>query len=227
MYIYKITNTVNNKSYIGYTTNPQSRWQSHKHNRGSKLVHQAIKKYGVDKFTFKVIAEDTVDNEQQYIEKHNTMAPNGYNLTEGGSLPPNHKGKTYKQIYRSKVKAEQQRLKRHLKQIEAGGYGPMKHSAESKAKISKATQGKNNPMFGKKQSKKTKALISKANKGKLIGEKNPNSKQWILVSPEGKEYFSNGDLRGVCLTLGLSFATIHASHMYNRPMRSGWKILTK
>jgi hypothetical protein len=29
------------------------------------------------------------------------------------------------------------------------------------------------------------------------------------------------------LELGLSFATIHASHMHNRPMRSGWKILQK
>jgi len=226
-YIYKITNTIDNKSYIGYTADPVARWESHKHNRGSKLVFQAIKKYGVDNIKFKVIAEDTVDNEQKYIDKYNTIAPYGYNITDGGGLPPNHRGKTYQQIYGNKKKAEQQRLKRHLKQIQAGGYGPVKHSEESKAKISKAVRGKNNPMYGKKQSKKTKELISKANKGKLIGGKNPNSKQWILISPQGKEYFSYGNLRGLCLKLGLKFATIHASHMYNRPMRSGWQILTK
>ncbi len=153
-YIYKITNLINNRSYIGYTTNPEERWKGHRHNQGSKLVFQAIKKYGLDKIKFKVIAEDTVNNEQKYIDKYNTIAPHGYNITDGGGLPPNHRGKTYEQIYGNKKTAEQQRLKRHVKQIQAGGYGPVKHSAESKAKISKAVAGKNNPMYGKSQSEK-------------------------------------------------------------------------
>jgi group I intron endonuclease len=226
-YIYKITNTVDHKSYVGYTENPEVRWQSHKHNRGSKLVFQAIKKYGLDKIKFKVIAEDTVDNEQKYIDKYNTIAPHGYNITDGGGLPPNHRGKTYEQIYGNKKKAEQQRLKRHLKQIQAGGYGPVKHSAESKAKISKALAGKNNPMYGKSQSEKTKRLIGKANKGRLVGDKNHNSKKWTLIAPDGTRHETVGNLRGKCLELGLNFATIHASHRYNRTMRSGWKILQK
>jgi group I intron endonuclease len=226
-YIYKITNTTNNKSYIGYTTNPTERWAAHRHNQGSKLVFQAIKKYGLNKIKFKVIAEDNVDNEQSYIDKYNTIAPNGYNLTDGGGLPPNHKGKTYIEIYGNKRKAEQQRLKRHLKQIQSGGYGPMRHTAKSKAKISEAVSGKNNPMYGKKQSEKTKKLISIANKGRLVGDKNPNSKKWILISPEGKHHGTVGNLKRKCLELGLNFATIHASHMYNRLMRSGWKILQK
>jgi group I intron endonuclease len=226
-YIYKITNLINNKSYVGYTADPQARWKDHRHNQGSKLVFQAIKKYGVDNFKFKVITEDTLDNEQKYIDKYNTIAPHGYNINVGGGLPPNHRGKTYEQIYGNKKKAEQQRLKRHLKQIQAGGYGPVKHSAETKAKISKALAGKNNPMYGKSQSEKTKRLIGKANKGRLVGDKNPNSKKWILIAPDGTKHKTVGNLRGKCLELGLSFATIHASHRYNRTMRSGWKILQK
>ena len=100
-YIYKITNTVNNKSYIGYTKNPSARWKAHQHRQGSNLVFQAIKKYGIDKFKFEIIAKDTIDNEQKYIIIYNTITPNGYNVTEGGSLPPNHKGKTYKEIYKN------------------------------------------------------------------------------------------------------------------------------
>lgn len=226
-YIYKITNIVNNKSYIGYTKNPSARWKAHKNHQGSNLIFQAIKKYGIDKFKFKIIAKDIVENEQKYIEKYNTLAPNGYNLTEGGSLPPNHKGKTYKEIYKNLKEAEQQRLKRHLKQIQTGGYGPKKHKEETKNKISVALTGKNNPMYGKKQSNKTKQLISESNKGRFIGFKNPKAKKWILISPSGEQYEAHGDLRKKCLELGISFATIHASHMYNRPMRSGWKILQK
>jgi group I intron endonuclease len=226
-YIYKITNAVNNKSYIGYTKNPSARWKAHQHHQGSNLVFQAIKKYGIDKFKFEIIAEDTIDNEQKYIIIYNTITPNGYNLTEGGSLPPNHKGKTYKEIYKNLKEAEQQRLKRQLKQIQTGGYGPKKHKEETKNKISAALTGKNNPMYGKKQSNKTRQLISKSNKGRLIGFKNPRAKKWILISPKGEQHEAHGDLRKKCLELGLSFATIHASHMHNRPMRSGWKILQK
>ena len=49
-YIYKITNLINNKSYIGYTIYPQNRFIDHQHGRGSVLVYQAIKKYGIDNF---------------------------------------------------------------------------------------------------------------------------------------------------------------------------------
>ena len=188
-------------------------------------MFQAIKKYGVDKFTFEVIAEDTVDNEQRYINEHDTMAPNGYNLTEGGSLPPNHKGKTYKEIYGADWK--QQIQKRRSTQIAKGGYGPMTHTEETKKKISRATKGKNNPMYGKKQSSHTRKLISQMKKGKNVGSKNPNAKQWVLISPEGKKYHIQGALKEKCLELGLSYATIHASHLFKRPMRSGWQVLTK
>lgn len=224
-YIYKITNNVNNKSYIGYSTDPAKRWKGHINHQGSDIVFQAIKKYGIDKFSFDIVAEDIVDNEPKYIKKYNTIAPFGYNVASGGNMPPNNKGKSLREIIGPgwKKKLEMRRKK----QLERGGYGPKKHKEETKAKISKATSGKNNPMYGKKQSTQTKKLISQANKGKLKGERNPKAKKWILISPMGEQHEAHGDLRKKCLELGISFATIHASHMYNRSMRSGWKILQK
>lgn len=224
-YIYKITNTVNNKSYIGYTKDSEKRWKGHQFGAGSLLIYQAIKKYGINCFKFEVIANETVDKEDEYIVKYNTIAPSGYNITKGGSLPPNHKGKTYKEIYGRRWKEQVE--KRTKLQLERGGYGPVTHTKATKKKISAAVSGKNNPMYGKKQSEKTKKLIGQANQGRLLGVKNPNSKKWILVSPKGKKYETVGNLKGKCKELGLSFATIHASHRYNRPMRSGWKILQK
>ena len=219
MYIYKITNTVNSKSYVGYTTDPESRWQSHRQNRGSKLVFQAIKKYGLNKFTFEVIAEDTVDNEQQYIEKHNTMTPNGYNLTEGGGVPPNHKGKTYKEIYGADWK--QQIIKRQQSNRFKHN---MPHTKATKEKIRKKVSGEGNGMYGKTHSKKTLQLMSDKRKGVHVGSKNGNAKRFLLISPEGVKYQSDGNLRQLCASLNLSHATIRASYELNRPMRSGWRV---
>ena len=218
-YIYKITNTVNNKSYIGYTTDPQARWEGHRHNQGSALVFQAIKKYGLDKIEFEVIAEDTINNEQSYIDRYNTLAPNGYNLTEGGDLPPNHKGKTYKEIYGADWK--QQIAKRQ--QANKGKHN-MPHTKATKKKLSIANQGKGNPMYGKKHSKKTLRLISESKKGLHHGAGNPNAKRFLLISPDGKQHTADGNLRQLCASLNLSHATIRKSYELNRPMRSGWRV---
>lgn len=215
-YIYKITNKVNNKSYIGYTTNPQARWEGHRHNQGSKLVFQAIKKYGIDNFEFKVIAEDTVDNEQKYIEQYNTIAPNGYNITEGGNVPPRPWG-SYIEMYGNNNKAQHF----SIKQKQAGGYGPMAHSEETKKKISR-NNGRG--MLGKSHSAKTLKLMSAKRKGVHVGSKNGNAKQFLLTSPDGKTHTAHGNLREMCETLGLNFATVRKSYELDRPMRSGWSV---
>lgn len=89
--IYKHTNKINNKSYIGKTTNPKHRWE----NNGSKYqtcpyFWNAIKKYGWDGFEHSIL-EDNLTQEQadskekEYIQIYNTLSPNGYNLASGGT----------------------------------------------------------------------------------------------------------------------------------------------
>jgi group I intron endonuclease len=134
--IYKITNTVNLKAYIGYSSNVNSRWQDHKSGYGSKVVYNAIQKYGVDNFTFEILAEDTVDNEDMYIQEHNTMAPNGYNLVAGGGLPPTKQG--WKPSAETLAKRSAS-----LKGIE--------RTEEWCRKLSKSKQGANNPRYGIKE----------------------------------------------------------------------------
>jgi len=219
-YIYKITNHLNNKCYIGYTENPEKRWIGHQHKQGSKIVWQAIKKYGLPNFSFEVIAKDTVDNENNYIIEHNSIAPNGYNITEGGGLPPNHKGKTYKDIYGPSWQTQIDR--RMATKKENGNYGGVRrHTEETKQKISKATSGKNNPMFGTIRSDETRARIGAANKGKIAGSKHPKARVIVLTSPEGIVHSCHGTLRKTCNDLGLSFATIRAALKHNRIPKSG------
>ena len=134
--IYKITNTINSKSYIGFSDNVSKRWDQHRNGYGSKVVHNAIQKYGVDNFTFEVIAEDTVDKEDMYIQEHNTMAPNGYNLVAGGGLPPTKQGWTPSAETLAKRSAS-------LKGRE--------FTDEWRKNLSLAKQGANNPRYGIKE----------------------------------------------------------------------------
>ena len=104
-YIYKITNTVNGKCYIGVTTetNPNRRWTNHKsHNRqgnGCPFLMKAFKKYGEESFKFEVLIicfdEDVFKFEPYYIKKYNTLSPNGYNVATGGKTNQTFLGKTH------------------------------------------------------------------------------------------------------------------------------------
>ena len=96
--IYKWTNKINNKNYIGQSINIEQRKRSHiassyypKSNTYNTVFHQAIRKYGVDNFTFEILCicqkEELNDLEKFYIEKYNSVVPNGYNMTSGGENP--------------------------------------------------------------------------------------------------------------------------------------------
>jgi group I intron endonuclease len=92
-HIYKITNVVTGKSYIGQTTqkDPMKRVKKHLHGGSGSILSKAVKKYGRDCFQYEFIAEGVdkfdLDNlERFYIKSLNTVSPNGYNLAPGGQL---------------------------------------------------------------------------------------------------------------------------------------------
>ena len=144
--VYLITNKINNKKYVGITTKKLQR-RFNKHVRENEYqLGDAIKKYGSENFTIKLIEKLPLNilgtREQYWIKHYNTFKGDGYNATKGGC-----------------------------------GLKGMKHTAETKQKISKTQTGnyvgKNNPMYGvhlygekngmynKKHSKETKEKLSK------------------------------------------------------------------
>lgn len=87
-YIYKTTNLVNSKIYIGQHTANQ--FEPEKYIGSGVLLKKAITKYGINNFSCKLLAwAETIEElnklEIFYIKKYNSMNPKiGYNLCPGG-----------------------------------------------------------------------------------------------------------------------------------------------
>ena len=91
MIVYLITNIINGKRYVGWTSKSlEIRWRQHsRRHTNCFALHNAISKYGVENFSVEILfsvltKELAAELEIEYIERYNTMAPNGYNLTSGG-----------------------------------------------------------------------------------------------------------------------------------------------
>ena len=102
-YIYKITNTINNKCYIGQTVNYKQRFHTHKsqlrnNNHENKHLQNSWNTYGEDNFKFEVIdyGENYNELEKYYIKEHKSDNNEfGFNIMSGGDLPPVHKGEKH------------------------------------------------------------------------------------------------------------------------------------
>lgn len=89
--IYLIKNKINGKKYIGQTIRSlELRWKEHLRRKDDFLIHKAIMKYGKDNFEIELVEKTSVFSklnnlERYYIKTLDTLMPNGYNMTSGGS----------------------------------------------------------------------------------------------------------------------------------------------
>lgn len=89
MYIYKITNTINNKIYIGKSTDSRNHKKISYYGSGL-LIGRAIEKYGISNFTKEIIDEclnndELCEREMYWILHYNSTDKSvGYNITSGG-----------------------------------------------------------------------------------------------------------------------------------------------
>ena len=93
MIIYKITNLIDQKIYIGLTTcTLKERWQNHKGcvKSDPRHLYRSMRKYGIENFKIEIVEEtDSLEKlaqlEDYYINLYNSRDPNiGYNLSAGG-----------------------------------------------------------------------------------------------------------------------------------------------
>lgn len=155
--IYKITNKLNGKVYIGQSRDIDARWRQHINAKDNFAIHNAIKKYGEENFCFEVLLECPVDMldvwERDMIALYNCISPNGYNLTEGGGRCK------YSEETRLKISESMKGRIPWNKGVHLES--PMKgkhHSEETKIKIS-------NTRKGIQLSEETRLKMSDAHKG--------------------------------------------------------------
>jgi group I intron endonuclease len=105
--VYRITNKINNKVYIGYTSLPvEKRFSNHwkdANNNSKSILHKSMLKHGIDSFVIECLYQSKdkthikSEMENYFILEYNSFFKyeNGYNMTLGGdggntSLSPNY-----------------------------------------------------------------------------------------------------------------------------------------
>lgn len=183
--IYKITNSVNGKIYVGQTMRSLGqRWKDHVRfaAKGRKIYFcSAIRKYEANSFTIEQIAVAETREEANALERHwikelNTTDNSvGYNSTVGG------------EGFSSGV------LNPYFGQDRSGSNNPnfgKPMSEEQKAKISLTLTGllvgEKNPFFGKKHTEETRRLISEQQRGQKRKPCSEEKKRKISEAQKGR-----------------------------------------
>lgn len=238
MIIYKITNKINNKIYVGKQVNIR---KNNNYLGSGKLIKLSVKKYGKENFQKDILQECQTNDELNifekiWIERLNSLIPNGYNISTGGDG-----GDTISN-------------------------NPNKESIMEKQTNTKKVNGVKGSMFGKNQSEETKLLISKKIKelyadGKIkrnrmtadgkrrisefmklncptktpdgriknsinnTGIKNPNSHIYEFISPNNTKFEVNGNIKKFCLEHELSYKKIIKVHKGIIDNVNGWKCI--
>lgn len=131
--IYKITNNVNGKLYVGQTTRGiEKRWKEHcQPSSECSVIKRAVSKHGKDNFSIEIVAEGNSLAELNILEEKliidlGCRYPKGYNLQMGGS---NHTHSEISKRLMSQKQVGRIQSKETREKIRAKAIG-RKHSAE-------------------------------------------------------------------------------------------------
>lgn len=202
--VYLVTNKVNGKQYVGFTSKTlQQRRISHhssaSYRKVKLLFHKALKKYGHDSFEWSVLWEGSCpieagQTETRYISEYNTLMPNGYNLTGGNDNT----------TLGYKFTEEQ---KESLKRSREGKPNPNlgnRWSDEQKRAASDRQRENHRHLTGDNSPSKRPDVREKSRQCKL-GSLNPMSKTFRLTSPDGSVIIIDGGIKRRLKELGLSY----------------------
>lgn len=122
--IYKITNTENNKLYIGSAVDIRKRWREHKNrlkrnNHENIYLQNSVKKYGLEKFIFEVVElvnnkEELIKREQYWLDYFKSYDNSiGYNIkpTAGSNL-----GHRHSEITKEKIRLSKQNISDEIRE---------------------------------------------------------------------------------------------------------------
>ena len=194
--IYKITNLVNGKLYIGKTTeNSSTYWNMHKNraeNGVNKILYAAMRKYGHENFSFEVVEEIRSNAKEElnktlnaleihHIKNFKSKIPNGYNVTDGGE---GLYGMTFSKEHRNKIRlsklgvARPESVRQKLRKPK---------TEEHKQKLRGPKTEEHKAKLRKPKSEEVKQKLREVMLGRYDGESNPfygrkhseETKEWI------------------------------------------------
>jgi len=222
--IYKFTNKVNGKSYVGLTRRDfDVRKYEHiqEGNSGSEFMfHQALGKYGIDGFTWEILESEITDlpsankREQYYVKLFDTYE-NGYNMTEGGGGRDNY-------IF-SKIARERMRQAKLGTTLSDGHKRKISESLMDVPKTKEHVDKVRLANLGKTVTDETKSLISKNRKGLNTGNANPAAIIVNIYNHNDELMFEcYGNFMTVCNENGLPTRALRKSY-YNtgKPIYTG------
>lgn len=182
MIVYKATNTINGKIYVGITKKTVEE-RIREHERTGYLLTKAFKKYGRNSFLVEQIdtAEDwksLCEKEKQWIAHYDCIDPKGYNIARGGDggqivygfkhspevvkkLSERMKGNRYGARWE---RTEEWRIKMSAVHTGNQHWLGKKHTEETKRKISAGSK-RLKPMLGIKHSDETRIKMSASQMG--------------------------------------------------------------
>jgi group I intron endonuclease len=149
--IYKATNKINGKSYIGFDSNWPKRKKDHKREsqkENNTYFYKSIRKYGWDNFEWSVIYQSKDYEyclnvmEKYFIKEYVTFGPVGYNMTPGGD------GKKFGSFESEETKKKKslahmgKKLSKEHIQNSVNSRKGYKHSEETIEKLRNAKLGK-------------------------------------------------------------------------------------
>jgi group I intron endonuclease len=190
-YVYKITNIINNKIYIGKHTHLTHKKDNY---MGSgKLLLYSIKKYGIENFKKDILEkctyEDICEKEKYWISFYNsTNKVIGYNITNGGEFGDTLTNNPNREII---IKKMSERGKLHIG--EKNGFYNKKHTNETKKIIGDNNKGKST-FKGKKH---TLEALEKMKNTKQSEHKKHN------ISEKAKLRYQNGFINPMSGKIGI------------------------
>jgi len=191
MIIYKITNKVNGKSYIGQTKFTLE-YRVKQHLTEKSYISNVLRKYGIQSFDISFIdigVDKEILNEKEiyWISYFNSVYPNGYNLTYGGEgvnpskLVKSEISRRTKEAMNKpgvKEKLKKPKSQEHKKKIGESNKGKhfLPQSEEHKRKRSQSMKGKNTGPLSEEHRKKLSEIRKGKKRPNVSGENNSSKR---------------------------------------------------
>ena len=187
--IYKVTNKINGKMYIGQTVNSMEKRRRRHLNVLRRTIlnrpfHNALKKYRQENFDWEII--EYCDSkyelnlaEEWYIRYYKTFIRFidccGYNLTLGGegSVGYKHSNDT-------------------LKCMSEASFKSTKHYSRGKHLLEEHKQKIRLSNIGRKWTDEQRSNYKESMTGKYLGRDNKNAKKFVIITPKGNEFYIIG-----------------------------------